>query len=319
MVKSTDAGATMEEINEKMAKYGSTRLVKLAGSKVDDAAAGVGKAANKAQQEVAKKGAQEAAEQGTKTAVKQGIKEGGEAALEQGAKASTELKEKTILETSKDFLSRAYKKSVDSLKNKLEAFKGVEPEEYLSAMLREGVEEVAEEAISDVTKVTTLALESLGVKMNDTGKKLDYGFSGKDIFDRYLLSFIGGAVGGGIFRGYSAYEEYRDNNWERKMPEYQKDLIFLIAEGRGDEIVQEYQRLYDKGLLGSKELESSFKMADDENVDVVGSGGLSQADANLKILVGNVRYIEQVINDEGLFEAIKQSKEANIVAARNIV
>ena len=315
MIKSTDAGATMEEINEKMAKYGSTRLVKLAGSKVDDAAAGVGKAANKAQQEVAKKGAQEAAEQGTKAAVKQG----GEAVLEQGAKAGTELKEKTILETSKDFLTRAYKKSVDSLKNKLEAFKGVEPEEYLAAMLREGVEEVAEEAISDVTKATTLALEALGVKMNDTGKKLDYGFSGKDIFDRYLLSFVGGAVGGGIFRGYSAYEEFRDNNWERKMPDYQKDLIFLIAEGRGDEIVQEYQRLYDKGLLGSKELKSSFKMADDENVDVVGSGELSQADANLKILVGNVRYIEQVINDEGLFEAIRQSKEANIVAARSIV
>jgi hypothetical protein len=109
-------------------------------------------------------------------------------------------------------LKKAYNQFSKSFKNKLEAFKGVEPEEYLSAMLREGVEEVAEEAIMDATKATTLALEALGVKMNDTGQKLDYGFSGKDIFDRYLLSFIGGAVGGGIFRGYSSYEQYRDNN-----------------------------------------------------------------------------------------------------------
>jgi hypothetical protein len=79
-------------------------------------------------------------------------------------------------------------------------------------MRNEAIEEVAEEAIMDATKATTLALEALGVKMNDTGKKLDYGFSGKDIFDRYLLSFLGGAVGGGIFRGYSAFERVRDNN-----------------------------------------------------------------------------------------------------------
>ena len=211
---------------------------------------------------------------------------------------------------------------IPNLKGKLDAFTGLDAEEYLSAMLREGVEEVAEEAISDVTKATTLALEALGVKMNDTGQKLDFGFSGKDIFDRYLLSFLGGAVGGGIFRGYTEYENYINNGKSRVLPNYQKDLIFLIAEGRGDEVIAEYKRLYDKGLLGSTELKSdksSFKMHADESVDIAKEGELSQADANLKVLVGNVRFLEQILHDEGLFDAIKQSKESDIVAARNFV
>ena len=92
----------------------------------------------------------------------------------------------------------------------------------------------------------------------------------------------------------------------------------MVSEGRGDEIIAEYKRLYDKGLLGSTELESSFKMKDDSNLNIAGDGDLSQADANLKILVGNVKFIEQVLNDEGIFDAIKKSKDPDIVTARNI-
>lgn len=324
MVKSTDKRYAMEEINDKMAKYGSTRLVK--ATKVDDAAKGLGQAANKAAQqqaknagkELAEEAAEEVAEGTVKNAAKNATTKGAAPGVETAAQAGNEFVEKTRWESSKEFLKKAYNQFSTSFKNKLEAFKGVEPEEYLAAMLREGVEEVAEEAIMDATKATTLALEALGVKMNDTGQKLDYGFSGKDIFDRYLLSFIGGAVGGGIFRGYSSYEQYRDNDWERVIPDYQRELIKMVSEGRGDEIIAEYKRLYDKGLLGSTALESSFKMEDDSNLNIAGDGDLSQADANLKILVGNVKFIEQVLNDEGIFDAIKKSKDPDVVKARTI-
>lgn len=93
----------------------------------------------------------------------------------------------------------------------------------------------------------------------------------------------------------------------------------MVADGRGEEIINEYKRLYDKGLLGSTELKSNFRMSINDNVDVAEDGELSQADANLKILVGNVRYIEQVLKDEGIFDAIKKSKEAKIVTARNLI
>lgn len=314
MVKSTDKGYAMEEINKKMADYGSTRLVK-ATTKIDDAAKGLGKAANKAAQQQAKNAGKEMAEEAVEGAAKNAAKNAG---TEAAAQAGNELAERTRWETSKEFLKKAYNQFSKSFKEKLEVFRGVEPEEYLSAMLREGVEEVAEEAIMDATKATTLALEALGVKMNDTGQKLDYGFSGKDLFDRYLLSFIGGAVGGGIFRGYSAYEQYRDKG-KIDLPDYQRELIDMVAKGRGDEIIAEYKRLYDKGLLGSTELKSSFKMSSQDDADVTSEGEMSQADANLRILIGNVRYIEQVLKDEGLFDAIKQSKEANIVTARNLI
>ena len=316
MVKAGDAKYTVEAFNEQMAKNGSTRAVKISKEFAEEAAkqnkviAGAEKAIKKAQKDAAKQAKKDVA-----------------------AKLKQEAQEKTINETideskdtlwysAKNFLKDAFDNFSNNLKGKLDAFTGLEAEEYLSAMLREGVEEVAEEAISDVTKATTLALEALGVKMNDTGQKLDFGFSGKDIFDRYLLSFLGGAVGGGIFRGYTEYENYLNNGKSRVLPNYQKDLIFLIAEGRGDEVIAEYKRLYNKGLLGSTELKSdksSFKMHADENVDIAKEGELSQADANLKVLVGNVRFLEQILQDEGLFDAIKQSKESDIVAARNFV
>ena len=40
-----------------------------------------------------------------------------------------------------------------------------------------------------------------------------------------------------------------NNGKSRVLPNYQKDLIFLIAEGRGDEVIAEYKRLYDKGTF----------------------------------------------------------------------
>ena len=76
--------------------------------------------------------------------------------------------------------------------------------------------------------------------------------------------------------------------------------------------------MYEKGLLGSTGLKSSFKMSEGEDADVVGDNDLSQADANLKVLIGNVQFITQVLNDEGLFDAIKKSKDKDIVTARSL-
>lgn len=310
MVKSGDRMYLMSDVNESLAKHGTTRGVKMSEEFIEEATKqgktikDLGKrlAANK-----------KAAVQATKQAAKEEAKQ----KTAQAVGEAVEAKKDTLLHTSRKFLKEAYDKFSKNLKDKLDVFTGLEWDEYAMAMLREGVEETAEEGISDALKATTLALESLGVKMNDTGQKLDYGFSGKDIFDRYLLSFIGGAVGGGIFRGYTEYENYIANNKQRKVPNYQRDLIRLIADGRGKELIQEYKRLYNKGLLGSSDLKSSFKMSADEFSDIAGEGEMTQADANLKILTGNVRFIEQILTDEGLFDAIKQTKEKNIVEARN--
>ena len=93
----------------------------------------------------------------------------------------------------------------------------------------------------------------------------------------------------------------------------------MVAEGRGDELIQEYKRLHKKGLLGSDNLKSNFKMSVNESAEVAADGEMTQADAILKVLTGNVRFIEQVLNDEGLFDAIRQSKEGDVVSTRNAI
>jgi hypothetical protein len=84
-------------------------------------------------------------------------------------------------------------------------------------------------------------------------------------------------------------------------------------------VIEQYKLLHKKGLLGSDSLQSDFKMSADDVSEVVGGEDLSQADANLKVLVGNVRFIEQVLNDEGIFDAIQKSKEGNVVTTRELI
>ena len=91
MVKSTDKGYAMEEINDKMAKYGSTRLVK-ATTKIDDAAKGLGKAANNAAQQQAKNAGKEMVEEAVEGTVKNAAKNVG---TEAAAQAGNELAERT--------------------------------------------------------------------------------------------------------------------------------------------------------------------------------------------------------------------------------
>jgi 2-polyprenyl-3-methyl-5-hydroxy-6-metoxy-1,4-benzoquinol methylase len=98
MVKSTDKGYAMEEINKKMKEYGSTRLVK-ATTKIDDAAKGLGKAANKAAQQQAKNAGKEMAEEVVEEAGEKAVKNGVKTAVDKGAEitaqAGNELAERT--------------------------------------------------------------------------------------------------------------------------------------------------------------------------------------------------------------------------------
>lgn len=320
MVKSTDSRVSQETITKHLSEYGTTRAIVV--DKVDDAAEGLSKSLSKGGAKGTKNGPKPKNKPDTKPNTKPDKPD-----AQPNTNNDTEVKDNVLtkglstIEASKKFLSDAYETFSKNLKNKLELFKGaVDMDEYLAAMRNEAFEEVIEEGISDITKATTLALEALGVKMNDTGEKLDYGFSGKDIFDRYLLSFIGGAVGGGIFRGYSAVERLRDNGWERVNPDYQRELVHLIADGKADEVIEEYRRLYKKGLLGSTVLENTnFKMSEDSVADVAGPANMSQADANLQILIGNVEFIKQILNNEGIFDALKKSKSGEILQLREAI
>jgi hypothetical protein len=119
------------------------------------------------------------------------------------------------------------------------------------------------------------------------------------------MSFIGGAIGGGIFnfsndynlRGQSDLIKQLDNSSLAKMS-------YLIAEGRGQEIKDYYTKMYKKGLLGDSNLSASkFQTVTDINGNneiVAESGGKSQNDMIYEQLIGHVDYMETLISEEGL-------------------
>jgi hypothetical protein len=89
MVKSLDDAYSMEEINEQMAKYGTTRLVK---SKVDDAARGIGKAAGKnAGKNAGKKAGKDIAEEAVETTTKKTGQTAGKNMAQEGAEAGARV------------------------------------------------------------------------------------------------------------------------------------------------------------------------------------------------------------------------------------
>lgn len=73
---------------------------------------------------------------------------------------------------------------------------------YMVRGLNEGLEEVMEEASTDLIKGITLGADTLGIKVRqDENKELDFGFTPEDFFSRYIASAVGGFLGGTVFEG----------------------------------------------------------------------------------------------------------------------
>jgi hypothetical protein len=74
------------------------------------------------------------------------------------------------------------------------------------------------------------------------------------------MSFLGGAIGGGIF-------SLKDGNFKNRQAA--GELLLLLRQGKGQEIRDELKRLHDKGLLaGEGGTELSYKTEqtyDDKN------------------------------------------------------
>jgi len=68
--------------------------------------------------------------------------------------------------------------------------------------------------------------------------------------ERYLMSLLGGAVGGGLFAGVEAIRNPKSTSDKNT----QKELLHLVKEGRTADILKELERMKDRGMLGNKEL-----------------------------------------------------------------
>ena len=167
----------------------------------------------------------------------------------------------------------------------------------------EGLEEVSEELISDVSKSMYELAGQLGA---DTTLK-DIG-AWDNALERYTMSFLGGAIGGGIFYGREALfdgKSYKQDskNWE---------MATLIRNGHSSELRAEVEKMRKSGKLGNTKLSSS-KYAKTEEGDTVwlttDNKAESQNDAIANAMLEKITALETIINnnrinltDEQLFD-----------------
>ena len=185
-------------------------------------------------------------------------------------------------------------KSADAIKGLFKDIKNGTATVYQKA-IGEGIEEVSEELIMDFSKATTETLANFGWR--GPLDQLD-----TDAFDhmleRYTMSLIGGAIGGGIFGGIESFKVRGVKN-----NELNRELTYYVSKGYTGKILDELEKLRDKGLLASKDL-SAKREIDKETGEVVYQSTTnkeeSQNEAVYQILRSSVLAYDAAINQNGL-------------------
>ena len=201
------------------------------------------------------------------------------------------------------WLSNSFiKKTSDKLKNS----------ELAQRSFSEGIEEVLEENVSDLSKALTLGLEALGIPVGE--EELDFGYSLSEMASRYAMTFAGGAVGGAIFHGFGRWEKFihpesAAAGWD-SLDDVEK-LTYFIANGRKDEIQSYLDKWHQNGRLGSTNLSAvegeALKLPGKESewtakVD----SKYTQNDAVYNAMINCINYLDQLINEENLTNFTKR-------------
>ena len=130
---------------------------------------------------------------------------------------------------------------------------------YANHAMNEGLEEFMEEGVIDIVKGISEGAEALGLKVtDDKHEKLNFGWDISEMLNRYVSSFVGGAVGGAVFEGLSRWENYWRHGYGAvdSFSDYSLDRKFrwYILNGYEQDLRKaiEYERR--KGNLGNKNL-----------------------------------------------------------------
>ena len=126
---------------------------------------------------------------------------------------------------------------------------------FLGKAIGEGIEEVSEELVADISKGMYEALGALGV---DTQVKNVGAFN--DALKRYGMSFLGGTLGGGLFYGVNVYQ-----NGKFHVDQTQDELIYLIRNNKTREALETLEEWRKKGKLGSTSLSTKITTGEDGN------------------------------------------------------
>lgn len=158
---------------------------------------------------------------------------------------------------------------------------------FVGKSLGEGLEEVSEELVADLSKT----LGELAGKLGYFSQS-DYG-AWENALDRYMMSFLGGAAGGGLFYGVDVIQ-----NRNKQTQEFQTDLVYLLRQGKKDEILAEISRLKKQGKLGSKNLSYKTVKSGSENIFLTAETEQdSQSQYIYDTLVKTINQLDFILND----------------------
>lgn len=155
--------------------------------------------------------------------------------------------------------------------------------------LSEGVEETTEELLVDLTK----QIYNIGLDLFGSDNRLT---AWDNMFDRYTMSFVGGAIGGGLFsmtkdlrNAYSALQDMQRTT-------AQQELVAYLREGKKDQLIKEIR----KTNFNTSALSTDFDIQGDQ---VFLKAGTKDNNINKDIQDTMVNYIEtldSILKQNGL-------------------
>lgn len=165
---------------------------------------------------------------------------------------------------------------------------------FFGKAIGEGLEEVSEELVSDLAKSTYNWAAEFGYTKKPN-VKLD---AWQDMAARYGMSFFGGAVGGALFQGVDIVQN------SKNPAQLNQELTYLIRNGRTSEILEELDKLRQKGKLGSTNLSASkYEMSQDGSKFLWTSPSAtedSQNEAAYRMIRGYITSLDGAMNQQGL-------------------
>lgn len=212
-------------------------------------------------------------------------------------KIGKEITQEAKLKTLGKLYDSVYNKGVKSFFNIIKEG----GEEYWKRAIIEGTEEVTEEAVMDMTKGVFDFMSYLGVGRNSD--KASFGgfqnvFSQQG-FERYLMSAIGGAVGGALFtfQGKVIEPKLHQAIGETLDPETKASLIHEIANGNIQEILDTIDSMV---KADNKVLAVPLNVAG-ENVDMANNAtNMTRGELIGNYLKKYVKSVEAIIQDNGV-------------------
>lgn len=168
----------------------------------------------------------------------------------------------------------------------------------LTSAAGEGIEEMSEELLADFSKGcydVVKWLQGDDIRLNTFGYDFSAGkWDSSEIRDRYLLSLVGGAVGGGLTNVVTNYKMINSyNNMDNKQAIEQ--LVYMARNGGLDQFMKDVSKM----TLDNPNLSTDYEIINNEVVFNPGTRD-NNRDINLKKAIQNqVNIIQSILSANG--------------------